>query len=433
MENEQNHLLIVDDNETNRNNLSRHLEQLGYKVAIAKNERQALDMLAVSEAKDTQEQAFDLVFLSIDMPEVLEHIEANPSLSHIPVLMVSTTGDINKVVECIELGAEDCIIMPFNPVLLGARIRAYLDKRRLRDQQEAYLELLRLEQDLKIGHQIQADFLPNETKLPQPPGWDIATRFRPARQVAGDFYDVFPLTGEKVGLVIADVCDKGVGAALFMALSRSLVRAFAEQHRPLGWLDFAGDDRSTTTSDKAKLVKRRRVLLSAGTSALLAVQLTSKYITDNHIEMNMFATLFFGVLDPSTGVLSYVNAGHDPPIIVGPDGVVKTRLMPTGPAVGMLPDADFDIDQITLGPGDLLLTFTDGVPDARNAAGERFTVERLLVLLEGPFSSVAALLDRIETNVYAHIADANQYDDITMLAVRRAPEAQAMRLARDHH
>lgn len=433
MENEQNRFLVIDDNETNRNNLSRHLEQLGYKVAIASNECQALDMLAVSEAKDTQEQAYDLVFLSIAMPEVLEHIEANPRLSHIPVIMISTIGDIDRVVECIELGAEDYVPIPFNPVLLGARIGAYLDKRLLRDQQESRLELLRLEQDLKIGHQIQADFLPNEANLPQPPGWDIATRFRPARQVAGDFYDVFPLTGEKVGLVIADVCDKGVGAALFMALSRSLVRAFAEQHRPLGWLDFAGDDRSTTTSDKAKLVKRRRVLLSAGTSALLAVQLTSKYITDNHIEMNMFATLFFGVLDPSTGVLSYVNAGHDPPIIVGPDGVVKTRLMPTGPAVGMLPDADFDIDQITLGPGDLLLTFTDGVPDARNAAGERFTVERLLVLLEGPFSSVAALLDRIETNVYAHIADANQYDDITMLAVRRAPEAQAMRLARDHH
>ncbi len=423
METENCRFLVIVNDEATRSDLARHLKQLSYDAIIAEDACEALDILSAGEAKDAHAPEFDLAILDLESQKLLELIEADARLCHMPVMMICTVDDIDKAINCIELGAEDYLLTPFNPVLLKARIGAYLDKKQLHDQERSRVELLRMEHDLRIGHQIQADFLPDQDHLPQAPGWEIAARFRPARQVAGDFYDAFPLPGDKIGLVIADVCDKGVGAALFMALSRSLIRAFSKQHRPLGWLDFVGDDHAATAGDMDKLVKRRRILLSAGTSALLAVELTNKYITDNHIEMNMFATTFFGVLDPSTGVLSYVNGGHDPPILVGPDGVVKTRLMPTGPAVDMLPDMDFDIDQITLGPSDLLLAFTDGVPDARNAAGERFTVEGLLVLLEEPFLSVAALLDRIETNVYAHIADADQYDDITMLAVWRTPQA----------
>jgi sigma-B regulation protein RsbU (phosphoserine phosphatase) len=290
---------------------------------------------------------------------------------------------------------------------------------------QAHIGLLKLEHDMQIGRQIQRDFLPDENKLPQPAGWEIAARFHAAREVAGDFYDAFLLSGGKVGLVIADVCDKGVGPALFMALSRSLIRAFAEQHRPLGWMDSLANDRSTTVAGRSAERKRRQILLSAGTSALLAVKLTNDYIAQNHGDMNMFATLFFGVLDPTTGVLTYINGGHDPPAIVGPDGVVKARLLPTGPAVGMLPNMDFDIQQVTLDPGDLLMAFTDGVTDARNPDGERFTVEGLFSLLEQSDPSVVALLDRVEAALRAHIADADQFDDITMLAARRMPVSEA--------
>lgn len=430
METEQGRLLVVDDNEAKRDILVRHLEQLGYMVAIAQNGRRALDMLALGKTEGTQTQGFDLVLLDIKMSEavgcqVLHQLKADPTLGHIPVIVTSAADDIDKVAKCIESGAEDYLLEPLNPVLLKARIGTCMEKKRLRDQTQAHSGLLKLEHDMQIGRQIQRDFLPDENKLPQPAGWEIAARFHAAREVAGDFYDAFLLSGSKVGLVIADVCDKGVGPALFMALSRSLIRAFAEQHRPLGWMDSLANDRSTTAAGRSAERKRRLVLLSAGTSALLAVKLTNDYIAENHGDMNMFATLFFGVLDPTTGVLTYVNGGHDPPAIVGPDGVVKARLLPTGPAVGMLPNMDFDIQQVTLEPGDLLMAFSDGVPDARNPDGKRFTVEGLWSLLEQSDPSVVALLDRIEAALRAHIADADQFDDITMLAARRMPMSEA--------
>jgi sigma-B regulation protein RsbU (phosphoserine phosphatase) len=274
----------------------------------------------------------------------------------------------------------------------------------------------KFERDLQIGHQIQMDFLPKQ--LPQLPGWEIAARFHPAREVAGDFYDAFTLSGNRLGLVVADVCDKGVGPALFMALSRTLVRAFAEQHRPLSWLERFSDEGSAVASPADR--KQRNLLLSAGVGALLAVELTNDYITTNHGDMNMFVTLFLGILDPATGVLTYVNGGHDPPAVIGADGTLKTFLKPTGPAVGMLPDVGFEIAQVTLEVGDLLLAYSDGVPDARSPEGKWFTKEKFLALLAQPGDpSVEATLERIDAALFDHIATADQFDDITMLAVRR--------------
>ena len=253
--------------------------------------------------------------------------------------------------------------------------------------------------------------MPHE--LPQPLGWEIAACFKPAREVAGDFYDAFPLAGDRLGLVIADVCDKGVGAALFMALSRSLIRAF-------GQLDVVpGYQPDVSASD------RQRGLAAISARALDAVKLTSDYIAITHEGMSMFVTLFFGVLDPSTGALSYINAGHNPPFVISPTGALKAELTRTGSAVGLFPGMNFEIQQATLEPGDLLLTFTDGVTEARDPYGEFFDEERLLSLVEGPASSVAGLLDRIEASVQAHIADTEQSDDITMLALRRASASQA--------
>src|SRR5262249_22798559 len=160
--------------------------------------------------------------------------------------------------------------------------------------------------ELEIGRQIQRDFLPDS--LPQPPGWEIAAAFHPARQVGGDFYDAFSLEDGRVALAVADVCDKGVGAALFMALFRSLVRAHAE-------LPGSGTP--------------------AGPASRSIVALTNDYIARTHGRSNMFATMLFAILDPRTGDLAWVNGGHEPPIVRRRGGAVE-RLMPTGPAVGAL-------------------------------------------------------------------------------------------------
>lgn len=302
---------------------------------------------------------------------------------------------------------------------LSSQAAVALNTKKLIEHQEMFAKF---ERDLQIGHQIQVDFLPSDADLPQPDGWEIATYFHPAREVAGDFFDAFMLPGQKIGIVIADVVDKGVGAALFMALSRSLIRAYAQQHHPMKLLDSLGDFGSSSGSS----IRQRGMFPTAGLSALAAVGMTNNYIAKNHGDMTMFATLFFGVLDPTNGMLHYINGGHDSPVLISSNGEIKARLNPTGPAVGMMPDMEFDIGQITLEPGDLLMTFSDGVPDARSPSGERFTAQRLMDLLQQahPISSVTGLLSQIETTVHSHIDTADQFDDITMLGVWRLPNLE---------
>ncbi|HVA24867.1 MAG TPA: PP2C family protein-serine/threonine phosphatase, partial [Chloroflexota bacterium] len=276
------------------------------------------------------------------------------------------------------------------------------------------------------GRQIQAGFLPKE--VPHPEGWEIAGRFQPAREVAGDWWDAFSLEHiRRVGLVIADVCDKGVGAALFMALMRSLIRAFAQIPSSLRWLDALDSSGPLATasaggSSGAFSLGRRREAPTAGSTALRnAIEQTNNYIAHNHGDTGMFATLFFGILDPATGLVQYINGGHEPPIVIGADGAIKARLKPSGMAVGMMEGSPFDTHSVQLDPGDLLLTYTDGVPEARDPNRKFFTEAALLELCSQPADGAGALLDRVMDNLRAHIAYADQFDDITMLAVRRLP------------
>ena len=383
-------LLVVDDNEMNRDLLSRRLRQQGHTVSVAENGRQALDKIAVEE--------LDLVMLDIMMPEldgyqVLEKLRTDGTLERLPVIMISAVTEIESVVRCIEMGATDYLPKPFNTVLLKARVGATLEKKRLRDKERLWAKSM--ERELEIGRQIQRSFLPEE--LPQPAGWEIAAKFEPARQVAGDFYDAFPLAGgARVGLVLADVCDKGVGAALFMALFRSLVRAFSE--RAYGTPPSEGDD------DAARI--------------LSTIVSTNDYIAKTHGRSNMFATLFLGVLDPGDGTVTWVNAGHEAPVVFGAKGV-SARLTPTGPALGMMPEMKFEARRTALAPGDTLFAFTDGVSEARDGAGKLFSEERLLALVPEGAPGAAAFLERVVAALSAHAAGAERWDDITMLAATR--------------
>lgn len=278
-------------------------------------------------------------------------------------------------------------------------------------QVEAYSRVLNNE--LEKGRQIQINFLPS--RLPQMPGWETAAFFKPARQVAGDFYDVFQLPEGPVGFVVADVCDKGVGAALFMALFRSLIRIFSGQ-TSLNGLPLTCSD---AIDDDAEQVKENLNIDPIHFKALKVVQLTNKYIALNHGELAMFATLFFGILDPDTGRLSYINGGHEPLYIVNPGGGVKAQLATTGPSVGIEPQISFKIQQTQVESGDILLGCTDGVIEASAPDGSFFSVERLQLILDAPSSSASELLDRIANSLQKHIGEAEQFDDITLLAIRR--------------
>ena len=316
-------ILVVDDVEANRDLLTRRLEKLGHRVETAADGAQALARLAGG--------GFDLMLLDIMMPvldgfEVLARVRADAALRHLPVIVISALGELDAVVRCIELGADDHLPKPFNPVILRARVGACLEKKRLRDQERLWARSL--ERELEIGHEIQKDFLPGA--IPALPGWELAARFEPARQVAGDFYDAFPLPGGLMMLVIADVCGKGVGAALYMALFRTLIRAVAVQ--------------APGTPE---------------TALARAAKVTSDYIATTHERSSMFATAFLAVLEPDSGRLRYLNCGHEAPLVLA-GGRVRTRLAPTGPALGLLPGLVFNLaDNImVLNFGEILCTGT---------------------------------------------------------------------------
>jgi serine phosphatase RsbU (regulator of sigma subunit) len=228
--------------------------------------------------------------------------------------------------------------------------------------------------------------------------------------VSGDFYDAFALapTGTIV-MVVGDVCDKGVGAALFMALFRSLIRASAD---PVG-------------GGAIQMIGGRRTLvrqaLESATAADLLVRVagfTNDYIARLHGRTNMFATVFLAAIDPMSGRVDYVNAGHDPAIVVAPDGSTR-ELRPTGPALGLLPDQSFTAGEETLGRGHSIFAFTDGRVEARNMAGEAFGAGRLRETLRANNTTAANLVKGVMETLNAFTGQAEPHDDVTMLAATR--------------
>jgi sigma-B regulation protein RsbU (phosphoserine phosphatase) len=270
-----------------------------------------------------------------------------------------------------------------------------LENARLWEQEKLYRKAL--ERELEIGREIQAGFLP-ET-LPLVEGWEIAASLMSAREVAGDFYDAFELPDGTIGLVIADVCDKGVGAALFMTLFRSLIRITASQE---------SYERTSQANGSLSTVGRLQRTIS----------LTNNYIAETHYDSGMFATLFFGILNPRDGRLTYINGGHEPPLIIHA-GQVRESLFRTGPAVGALADCRFDVRVAQLQPGEMLLAFTDGAPEAKDLHGEFFGRERLLEIFGQSSRSAEEMVKAVEAELRGHIDGATQFDDITLFAMRR--------------
>lgn len=376
-------ILVVDDLEVNRRLLVRRTVRLGYQVEEAATGPEALEQLAVG--------GHDVVLLDVMMPgmtgyEVLERIKRDPALASTRVIMVSAVDEVDSVVRCIDLGADDYLPKPFNPVLLAARLASSLARKQLLDAEQAHARAL--ERELELGREIQAGFFPPE--LPAPEGWELVAAFQSARQVAGDFYDVFELDDRTLGLVVGDVCDKGVGAALYMALFRSLLRSRA--------VDIGGPP--------GEVLQR-------------SMPYVSDYIATTHGDANMFATVFFAVLDLETGALGYVNAGHDPPAVRRVDGRVEV-LDGTGPALGLVPGLSFRQGHTILAPGEWLLAYTDGVTEARAPDETFFGEDRLLRLLQRPDGRLTTTLELVLDALATHRAHAPISDDVTLLGVSRA-------------
>ena len=257
-------------------------------------------------------------------------------------------------------------------------------------QAEEYASNLAMQktlQELALAQTIQVSFLPES--IPQISGWQLAATLEPARQIAGDFYDFIKLPEGKWGILIADVADKGLGSALYMALSNTLIRTFAgEYHR-----------------DPAKVLKtaNQQILRNART--------------------NLFVTVFFAVLDPITGLLRYANAGHNPPFLLGGDGIIT--LNNTGMPLGIDEDNEWLQEELVIAPGETLLLYTDGVMDAQNMAGE--FIDRKLILdtvQSHGGKSAAELQQSILSMVHLFVGEAPRFDDITLVILGREKGAQ---------
>jgi sigma-B regulation protein RsbU (phosphoserine phosphatase) len=377
-------LLVVDDNEDNRYTLVQRLQRLGYAdVATAVDGRQALALL--------RERPFDLVLLDVMMPEmdgyeVLEHLRADPRLRHVPVIMISAVDQIESVVRCIELGAEDYLAKPFNPTLLRARVGASLEKKRLRDAIAAALD--RLERELRTAREVQLSMVPAEFPAPTPARpVEIFATLEPAREIGGDLYDFFWGDDGRLYFAVADVSDKGAPAALFMARTKTMLRLVAT-------LAPAAPD---------EIVARVNVELC----------LDNRY--------GMFVTLFFGVLDPVSGTLAYCNAGHNAPYVVSrASGAVPVR-GPRGKPLGIRPTFSYETGELRLAPDACLFVFTDGITEAMDATGELFTEERLETALRSLAGEPAgAMVREVIGAVRAFAGSAPQADDIAAMALRLA-------------
>jgi serine phosphatase RsbU (regulator of sigma subunit) len=247
--------------------------------------------------------------------------------------------------------------------------------------QASLVEMERLEHELDLARQLQQSILPQE--FPDVAGVSCAARSHPARQVGGDFYDVIPLGPRRLGLVMADVSDKGMPAALFMGLVRSLIRA----------------ETGHSDSPREVLLSVHRLLMS---------------IT----QANMFVTVFYGVLDLAKGTLCYARAGHDRPLHFCPSQDACRFLAGQGMLLGIVEPVELEELEVPVRDGDVLVLYTDGITDANSPAEELFGADRLReTVCTARSRSAPDLLDRILDRVGRFQAGAVQYDDMALLVV----------------
>ena len=366
------HLLVVDDNEMNRDMLSRRLEREGYTVSTAQNGRQALDLVRAHQ--------YDLVLLDIMMPEldgfaVLERMKADDQLRHIPVIMISALDQLGSVVRCIEIGAEDYLPKPFEPTLLRARIGACLEKKQLRDQeQRTYLALVESQKHLAAELAEAAEYV--KSLLPAPLTGTVSTdwRFIPSTQLGGDAFGYHWLDLDHFAMYLLDVCGHGVGAAL---LSISVMNVLRSQSLT-----------AANFRDPSSVLKA----------------LNDAFQMEN--QNNMYFTIWYGIFDRKNRRVVYASGGHPPAVLLtGPDAQSAKPVLLRTPCmvVGTVPEATYHAGTCQLGPFARLFLFSDGVYEIANRDGAMWKFEEFVTHLIQPVLPDISSLDR----TLRHVQDLN--------------------------
>ena len=356
-----------------------------YEFVFAHNGLEALTMMV-------KHPDIEIILSDINMPEMdgltlLAKVNEmrNPALK---VIMVSAYGDMGNIRQAMNNGAFDFATKPIDLDDLSVTIEKAIEQiEYVHQMQKEHSQLESLKGDLAIACEIQQAILPrvfppfpeDSDKL------DIAASMTPAKDVGGDFYDFFRIDDDRIGFVIADVSGKGIPAAIFMAVSRTLIRATGVR----------------------------------GGSPADCLTYSNKLLAAESVDC-MFVTVFYGIFNLKTGEISYCNAGHNPPYILKRGGAVEVLPMSQDPMVGAIDGIEYHGATLQLDHGDSLVMFTDGVTEAMNALNEEFGEERLEdTLAEVTMHNCQQIVEAIKADVAAFVGDAEQSDDITVLALKR--------------
>ncbi len=395
-------VMVVDDTEANIDVL---IETLGgeYRVVVAMDGQSALE--------DIRRHPPDLILLDIMMPdmdgyEVCKRIKGMEIARDIPIIFLTALKEAGDEARGLRLGAIDYITKPFNPDLVKARVRNHLELKRHKDhlkdlvaaksleiiahQKREYrlrLEKERIEAELAIASQIQHSFLPSRfPAYPHCGEFDLHAVMTPAKQVGGDFYDYFLLDDDSLALIIADVSDKSIPAALYMMVTRTIFRSLSRQIR-----------------SPAKVLEEANQLIC------------------QENETGMFITALLGFYHIKSGHLTLANAGHPPAITIETGGVPRLVSRKHGMALGVLSRAAYTEESVPMKPGESILLYTDGVTEAMSPSGELYGQARLLDLVGRNYGmDPEGLLKGIELELKT-FQQGKRFDDVTMLALKRLP------------
>lgn len=333
-----------------------------------------------------------IILSDINMPEMdgltlLTKVNEmrNPSLK---CIMVSAYGDMENIRHAMNNGAFDFATKPIDLDDLQVTIDKAVEQiEYVRSAQKEHAQLVDIQGDLSVAREIQHAILPRSFKLKMEDTdlVDIYASMLAAKDVGGDFYEFFPIDDHRIGFTIADVSGKGVPAAIFMAVSRTLIKA-------TGLRDVASN---------------------------VCIQMVNDMLCGESVE-SMFVTVFYGIYDLKTGEIDFTNAGHNPPYILHADGTVEMLKTECNLVLGAIEGMTFKNESLQLNPGDALVMYTDGVTEAENKEHEQFGEARLeatLAELKGAESK--QIVDTVNAKVKEFVDGAAQSDDITQLVIRR--------------
>ena len=378
-------VVVVDDDITNLKMAGRILSKNNMRVTALKSGMALLDYIKTNKP--------DLILLDIKMPgldgfETMKRLQEqmNPS-EKIPVIFLTADDSQDAETHGLALGAMDFIKKPFIPDVLVLRVRHTIDLVRL--QRDLEQENERIRSELAMASRIQAAMLPGIfPAFPERKEFDIYASMDPVRGVGGDFFDFFFIDRDHLCLLIADVSGKGIPAALFMMASKIIL------------------------ADNAK----------SGKSPAQILQDTNEAICANNPE-EMFVTVWLGILDISTGLLTTANAGHEYPALMHADGQFELFRDRHGLVVGGMPGVKYHEHSLQMYPGSKLFVYTDGVPEATDAENALFGTTRMLEALNAHANeSPKQILHGVRQAVNEFVSDMEQFDDLTMMCLEYMPK-----------